>query len=101
MANGKIKLKKLRKPFVTKLKNIAVLCLLGYAVVVFISQQVTLNEKKSEIDSIKEKIHIAQQSNDEYTSLVNMSDDKDYIVRIAVENFNYAYPGEIRVYDKK
>ena len=99
MKTKKLKIKKQKKPFVSKLKNVAIICLMCYAVIVLVSQQIVLSEKKEQINNLKNKVEISQQENDEYQRLLNMSDTDEYIKRIAIEKFGYAYPDEVRVYD--
>ena len=99
MKSKKLKIKKPKKPFILKLKNIAIICLMCYAVIVLVSQQIVLSQKKDEIKKLQNKVEISQQQNDEYHRILNMSDSDEYIKRIAIEKLGYAYPGEIRVYD--
>lgn len=99
MKQKKLKIKKKKKSFISKLKNVAVVCLMCYAVVLLVSQQVVLSQKKDEINKLKDKVDISQQENDEYQRLLNMSDTDEYIKRIAIEKLGYAYPNEVRVYD--
>lgn len=70
-----------------------------YAVVVLVSQQVTIADKKKENAKIQTQIASAQQSNDEYTRLLSMSDNKEFMEKIAIEKLGYAYPNETRVID--
>ena len=70
-----------------------------YAVVVLVSQQVTIAEKRKDNAKIQSQIADAQQSNDEYTRLLSMSDNKDFMEKIAIERLGYAYPNETRVID--
>ncbi len=99
MKAKKLRLKKEKKSFVSRLKNVAVLCLMCYALFVLVSQQVTISQKKDDIQKIKAKVEVAQQENDENTHLMSISDTDEYMKRVAIEKLGYAYPGEIRVYD--
>lgn len=99
MKTKKLKIKKQKKSFISKLKNVAIICLMCYAVIALVSQQITLSQKRDEIDKLKNKVEISQQENDEYQRLLNMTDTDEYIERIAIEKLGYAYPDEIRVYD--
>ena len=56
-----------------------------YAVIALVSQQITLSQKRDEIDKLKNKVEISQQENDEYQRLLNMTDTDEYIERIAIE----------------
>ncbi len=99
MAVKKLKAKNPKKPFITKLKAIAIISLMCYAIVVIVSQQVSLSAQRDKIKNINEKVSIAKQTNDEYLRLFNMTDQDDYLKMLAIEQ-GYAYPGETRVYDK-
>jgi len=92
-------LKKQKKTLLTLFKNLAVLCLMVYAVIVIVSQQVELSSNKKNLAEIKSKISVAQQSNDEYLRLLSLTDEKEYMERIAIEKMGYAYPNERRFFD--
>jgi len=93
------KAKKRKKGFLGHLKGLAILCLLGYVLVTFITQQVKLAESNNEISDLKTKISVATQTNDEYNRLLTMSDEKEYMEHIAIEKLGYAYPNETRYFD--
>lgn len=92
-------LKKQKKTLLTLFKNLAVLFLMVYAVIVLVSQQVELSSNKKNLAEIKSKISVAQQSNDEYLRLLSLTDEKEYMERIAIEKMGYAYPNERRFFD--
>lgn len=91
--------KKQKKTLLALLKSLAILCLLGYAVVVFISQQVKINDNRNKIEALKAKASATQQANDEYLRLLSLTDEKEYMERIAIEKLGYANPNERRFYD--
>lgn len=62
-----------------------------------ISQQAQIAQLESETAVISQKITEAKQKQDEYTRLLN-SDEKEYMQKVAVEKFGYAYPNERRFY---
>ncbi len=99
MAAKKPASKKINNSPLILFKNLAILCLIGYSIYVLISQQVELSEKRSELSKVKGQISIAQQKNDEFQRLLNLTNEKDYMEKIAVEKLGYAYPSEIRFYD--
>ncbi len=101
MAERKSVREKRKKSAVFKFKNLAILSLLVYAVVVLVSQQVTIAEKKKEKQKIKSQIVAVQQTNDEYSRLRSMleKDPKSFMEKYAIENLGYADPKEIRIYD--
>lgn len=90
---------KQKKPAIFKLKNIAIVCLLTYAVIVLVSQQVTIAEKKKENQKVNSEVIAAQQTNDELSSLLSMSDEKEFMEKIAIEKLGYGYDNETRIYD--
>jgi hypothetical protein len=83
----------------TILKKIAVLCFVCYAVFSLIYHQVNLSEQKEIIKGLKTEVSVAQQQSDEYSRLLNMTNEKEYMERIAIERLGYAYPNERRFYD--
>jgi cell division protein FtsB len=72
---------------------------LTYAVIVLVSQQVTIAEKRKENQKARSKVIAAQQTNDELSRLLSMSDEKEFMEKIAIERLGYAYPNERRVFD--
>lgn len=62
-----------------------------------VSQQAQIAQLKKETSAISRKITEAEQKKDEYTELLN-SDEKEYMEKVAVEKFGYAYPNERRFY---
>lgn len=94
------KARKAKKSLIIKLRNFSVVVLLGYAIVVFISQQVTISEKKSQVAKAQQQLTIAQQENEEYLRLLSLTDESAYMEKIAIEKLGYAYPGERRIFDK-
>ena len=95
-----VKAKRKRKSPVALLKGMAALCLVLYGIVRFITQQAELAEAKSKVEKKELKLAETQQQFDEYSRLLNMSDEDGYMERIAIELLGYAYPNERRFYDK-
>lgn len=62
-----------------------------------ISQQAQIAQLKTETEAISKKIDETNQKKDEYTRLLN-SDEREYMEKVAVEKFGYAYPNERRFY---
>ncbi len=93
--------KKRKKSAVFKFKNLAILSLLVYAVVVLVSQQVTIAEKKKENQKIKSQIVAVQQTKDENSRLLSMfeKDPKKAMEQIAIERLGLGYANETRIYD--
>lgn len=93
--------KKRKKSAVFKFKNLAILSLLVYSIVVFVSQQVTIAEKKRELQKMKSQVVTAQQIWDENSRLCSMfeKDPKSFKEKYAIEKLGYADPKETRIFD--
>ena len=93
--------KKQKKSVVFKFKNLAILSLLVYAVVVLVSQQVAIAEKKKENQKIRSQIVSAQQTQDETSRLLSMfeKDPKKAMEQMAIERLGYADKNETRIFD--
>lgn len=81
-------------------KGIIVIIVIGfciYAVADIISQQTEIEKLKQETATISDKITESKQLNDEYTEMLK-SDEAEFMERVAVEQFGYAYPNERRFY---
>ncbi len=79
--------------------RVAVFCLCGYCVVTLISQQLTIYEKKKEINEINTQIIIEKQNVDDFNRLLSLTDEKSFMEKIAIERLGYAYPNEKRYFD--
>lgn len=89
--------KKKKSRFLRPVLTIIVVCFCIYAVGDIISQQAQIVQLQKETNQISQKITEAKQQNDEYSRLLS-SDEAEYIERIAIEKFGYAYPNERRFY---
>lgn len=89
---------KKKKSLASKIATIAILVFLVYSLYTVISQQAELNEQQKELSNIKSQITIAKQENDEYTRLLSGEDESEYMKKIAIERYGYAYPNERRFY---
>lgn len=89
---------KKKKSLASKFATIAVLVFLVYALYLVISQQAELNKQQKELANIKSQITAAKQENDEYTRLLSGEDENEYMRKIAIERYGYAYPNERRFY---
>lgn len=76
---------------------VVAICFCLYLVANIVSQQAQIAQLKKETSVISSKISEAEQKRDEYTELLN-SDEKEYMEKVAVEKFGYAYPNERRFY---
>lgn len=89
---------KKKKSLASKIATIAILVFLVYSLYIVISQQAELNEQQKELANIKSQITVAKQENDEYTRLLSGEDESEYMKKIAIERYGYAYPNERRFY---
>lgn len=89
---------KKKKSLASRFATIAILVLLIYGLYLVISQQAELNEQQKELANIKSQITVAKQENDEYTRLLSGEDENEYMRKIAIERYGYAYPNERRFY---
>lgn len=89
---------KKKKSLVSKITTIAVVVFLIYALYLVISQQAEINEQQKQLANIKSQITVAKQENDEYTRLLSGEDESEYMKKIAIERYGYAYPDERRFY---
>lgn len=97
MAKSKRKAKK-RKGIGNILVKLSAIALVVYASSSFITQQVALSEKQQEVDRIKSEIEVAQGENDELEHILSLTDEDEYMERMAIERLGYAYPQERRFY---
>ncbi len=93
-----LKTKKEKKSIFLKLKILAIVCLVTYAIIYFFSQQIQLTTKVDEISSLNDKISLAVQENDELQRLLKLAETDEYLRRVAIEKFGYAYENEVRIY---
>lgn len=89
---------KKKKSVSSKIATIAILVFLIYALYLVISQQAELKEQQKELANIKAQITVAKQENDEYSRLLSGEDEDEYMRKIAIERYGYAYPNERRFY---
>lgn len=89
---------KKKKSIASKIATVAILVFLAYSLYIVISQQAELNEQQKELANIKSQITAAKQENDEYTRLLSGEDESEYMKKIAIERYGYAYPNERRFY---
>ncbi|MDD3192388.1 MAG: septum formation initiator family protein [Oscillospiraceae bacterium] len=78
----------------SRLLKIAVCLFVVYIVYAIVAQQLELRERKMVLETIQEQCQEQSEANKEVERLLAMSDDKDYIERIAREKLGYAYPDE-------
>ena len=96
--NELISEQKKKKSVASRIATIAVLVFLIYSLYNVISQQAELKEQQKELANIKSQITAAKQENDEYTRLLSGEDENEYMKKIAIERYGYAYPNERRFY---
>lgn len=76
--------------------SVFLLLVIIYSVFILVSQQVSIAEKKSELDSIKSQIVIEEVRNNEINNVLNSSDNDNtaYIEKSARDELDYAYNNE-------
>lgn len=83
------------------LTRVAMAAFFVYAVVTIVSGQVSLSEKRQQLEDLKVRSDTLTAENEEYQRLIQLSmeDERAYMEAIAVDKLGYAYPAEIRFYD--
>ncbi len=96
-----LKEKKLKEVKTTKLKKsillrIAILAFIIYFIVVMVNQQININKKKQELDTLNEQIKTQELVNNEMRHILDSSDsaNQQYIEKKARENLNLVDPSE-------
>jgi predicted nuclease with TOPRIM domain len=84
----------------TMLGAVAALFLIIYCVAEFINLQAQIEERRFELDELEAQKSELQVHNAELDGILNETDERLYIEKIAIEN-GYAYPNERRYYDSK
>lgn len=64
-----------------------------------ISNRLTLESKKAELEQIREEAALLEAENASYQSILDEEDERRYMEKIASERLGYAYPDEKRFYD--
>lgn len=70
-----------------------------FGVVKIVSVQVSVAEKREQLDVLNAKADAYSEENEELSRLVNLDDDREYIAQVAMDDYGYAIPGETRYYD--
>lgn len=78
------------------LLRISILAFIIYFIVVMVNQQININKKKQELDTLNEQIKTQELVNDEMRHILDSSDsaNQQYIEKKARENLNLVDPGE-------
>ncbi len=97
-ALSKLDSEKKKKSISAKIATVAALVFLIYLLYLVISQQAEVKEQQKELANIKSQITVAKQENDEYSRLLSGEDEDEYMRKIAIERYGYAYPNERRFY---
>ncbi len=64
-----------------------------------VNTQSGIADKEAELERLNQRIDQAENINGEYKQILNGDGYAAYIEELAIEEFGYAYPGEIRFYD--
>jgi cell division protein FtsB len=62
--------------------------------------QSSIAEKEKKYNQIQEQIEDLEIKNEELNLTLNSDDIEAYMQKLAIEKYGYAYPDEIRFYDK-
>lgn len=92
--------RKKRSHFVDLFKLAVFTLVMVYAVSTIISTQADIAEQKATIARLQQEIIETRQENDEYLRILNSTDEREYMLTVAVERLGYAYPRETRFYAK-
>ncbi len=78
------------------LLRFSILCLIVYVMAALINQQIQINQKRSELDSLNNQIQVQEVENEElrHTIDANAEDGSEYAERVAREELDYAKNGE-------
>lgn len=76
--------------------RIAIAAFLIYAVISFISQQVQISQKESQLTQIQQQLSVQNLKNAELKDALDagVGESSEYIERIARKNLDFAKPGE-------
>ena len=76
--------------------RIAVLCLVVYAAVSLVNQQIQINQKKEELANLKSQLQVQEVENEELRDSIDATeqDGGEYVERVAREELDYAKTGE-------
>lgn len=78
------------------LLRFAILCLAVYIMAALINQQLQINEKRSQLESLQDQIQVQEVENEDlqHTIDANAKDGSEYAERVAREELDYAKTGE-------
>ena len=78
----------------SRLLKIAVCLFVVYIEYSIVVQQLEIRDRKMMLEAVQQQCQQQSEENKEVERLLAMSDDKNYIERIARERLGYAYPDE-------
>ena len=87
-------IRKKKKNPKSRLLKIAVCLFVVYIAYSIVVQQLEIRDRKMMLEAVQQQCQQQSEENKEVERLLAMSDDKDYIERIARERLGYAYPDE-------
>lgn len=76
------------------LLRLAFLALIVYFTVVFVNQQLTISDKRTQVRNLETQLAEQSVKNAELKSLIGEENLDAYIEKLARETLNYVYPGE-------
>ena len=79
-------------------RTAVILAIIGCTVSV-VSIQSNIAEKKTELAQVQKQIDNLTAENEDLARILDSGDIDSYMERLAREEYNYAYPDELRFYD--
>lgn len=78
------------------LLRFAILCLAVYIMAALINQQLQINEKRNQLESLQQQIQVQEVENEDlrHTIDANAQDGSEYAEQVAREELDYAKTGE-------
>ena len=99
MAKTKKKKKKKSRWIFRVISRTAVIVAIIGCTVSVVSIQSNIAEKKTELAQVQKQIDNLTAENEDLERILDSGDIDSYMERLAREEYNYAYPDELRFYD--
>ena len=89
-----------QNPIITVLTRGAIFIAVAATLILTLYIQSNISERRKKYEQIKQQIEDLKAENEELNLTINSNDMSEYMKKIAIEKYGYAYPDEIRFYDK-
>ncbi len=99
MAQKKRKRRNREHPLLARFVTLLVMIFWGFCGFTIVSKQNSILETQQEIAAVEENIAEAELEQEELIDILKSDDMGDYIEKLALEEYGYAYPDERRYYD--